>query len=271
MLKDVTLGQYYPVDSPLHKLDPRVKLFGTLVFIVSLFLAKNPVIYIIATIFLAVVLKLSKVPVKYLLRGLKPVLVIIVISLVFNLFLTDGQVIWSFWKFKITLEGIYQAVYMGIRMVFLIMGSSIVTYTTTPNRLADGLEKSLGFLKFIKVPVHEIAMMISIALRFIPILAEEAGKIMKAQQARGADFDTGNVFKKIKAMVPVIIPLFVSAIRRACDLATAMEARCYRGGKGRTKLNQLKYTGRDVMAYLIVMAYLALIILSKILWNRYIL
>ena len=271
MLKDVTLGQYYPVNSPLHKLDPRVKLFGTLVFIVSLFLAKNPVVYMIATVFLAIVLNMSKVPVRFLLRGLKPVLVIIVISLLFNLFLTPGEVVFSVWKLKITREGIHQAVYMGIRMVFLIVGSSIVTYTTTPNNLADGLEKALGILKIIKVPVHEIAMMISIALRFIPILSEEANKIMKAQQARGADFESGNIFKKIKAMVPVIIPLFISAIRRACDLATAMEARCYRGGKGRTKLNPLKYSGRDFVGYITVLFYLALIIFSKIMWNRYIL
>ena len=210
MLKDVTLGQYYPGNTVLHRLDPRVKLFGTLIFVVSLFLAKNPVVYIIAAIFLLACIAVSKVPIRYFLRGLKPILILMLFSMIFNIFGTKGRVLVSFWKLSITYEGILQAVYMGIRLIFLIMGSSIMTFTTTPNNLTDGLEKSLGFLKVIKVPVHEIAMMMSIALRFIPILADEADKIMKAQQARGADFESGGLIKRVKAMVPILIPLFIS-------------------------------------------------------------
>ena len=248
MLKDITLGQYYPTESPIHKLDPRVKLFGTLVFIVSLFLAKNPAVYCIAATFLFTCIYISKVPVKYIMRGLKPVMVLMAFSLLFNIFGTDGRVLVKVWKLKITYEGLIQAAYMGIRLVFLIMGSTIMTLTTTPNMLTDGLEKSM---------------------RFLPILVEEADKIMKAQQARGADFDNGGIFKKTKALVPLLIPLFVSAIRRAYDLATAMEARCYRGGKGRTKMKPLKYTGKDFVAYAILLVYLGIIIAAKILWNYF--
>lgn len=270
MLKDITLGQFYPTDSVIHRLDPRVKLLGTLIYIISLFIAKNPVLYILAAAFLFACIGLSKVPVKFILRGLKSIFFILAISLVFNLFLTDGHVLVQFWKFKITYEGIVQAVYMAIRFILLIMGSSLMTLTTTPNNLTDGLEKSLGFLKVIKVPVHEIAMMMSIALRFIPILMEETDKIMKAQSARGADFENGNFFKRVKALVPILIPLFVSAIRRANDLAAAMEARCYKGGNGRTKMKPLKYHRRDVIAYFIIWIYLGVMIAGKILWNHFI-
>ncbi len=270
MLKDVTLGQYYPADSVIHRLDPRVKLFGTVVFIVSLFLAKNPVVYIIATVFLICVTVFSKVPAGYFFRGLKAVMAVIIIGMVCNLFFTKGDPVFEAGIIKITREGIEQSLYMGIRMVYLIIGSSLVTYTTTPNNIADGLEKSLRVLNIIKVPVHEISMMISIALRFIPILAEEAGKIMKAQEARGADFESGGLIVRIKSMVPIIVPLFVSAIRRACDLAAAMEARCYRGGRGRTKLHPLRYSAVDAAAYITLAAYLACIIAAKVLWNRFI-
>lgn len=269
MLKDVTLGQYYPKDTPIHRLDPRVKLFGTLVYIVSLFLAKNPAVYVIAFTFLLICIYISQVPFKYLLRGLKPVMVILAFSLIMNVLFTPGRELVSFWKITITYEGVSQAAYMGIRLIFLIMGSTIMTLTTTPNNLADGLEKSLRFLKVIKIPVHEIAMMMTIALRFIPILADEADKIMKAQQARGVDFEVKGVFKKVKAMVPILIPLFVSAIRRAYDLANAMEARCYKGGKGRTKMKPLKYGAKDAIGYLVLFFYLGCIIMAKILWNKF--
>ncbi len=269
MLKDITLGQYYPSNSIIHRLDPRVKLFGTLVYIVSLFLAKNPVVYVVAVIFLFACIRIAKVPVKYILKGLKSILIILAISLVFNIFMTDGHVVLRIWKLKITYEGIIQAAYMAFRLILLIMGSSLMTLTTTPNDLTDGLEKALGFLRVVRFPVHDMAMMMSIALRFIPILMEETDKIMKAQQARGADFETGNFIKKIKAMVPLLVPLFISAIRRAYDLATAMEARCYKGGKGRTKMKPLKYHRQDGISYIVLLAYLGVMIACKILWNRF--
>lgn len=270
MLKDITIGQYYPTGSAIHRLDPRVKLFGTILYIVTLFIAKNPVVYMLAAAFLFTCVGISRVPIKFIMRGLKSIIIIMAISLIFNLFMTEGHVLVRFWKFKITYEGIIQAVYMGLRLILLIMGSSVMTLTTTPNDLTDGMEKGLRFLKVIKIPVHEVAMMMSIALRFIPILMDETDKIMKAQSARGADFESGNFFKRVKSLVPILVPLFVSAIRRAYDLATAMEARCYRGGKGRTKMKPGRYKGRDGIAYLILFSYLGMIIAAKILWNKFI-
>ena len=264
MLRDITIGQYYPSDSVIHRLDPRVKLFWTLIYIISLFLGQNIFIYGIAGVFLLICIRISKVPVKFILRGLKAVIMLLMFSVIFNIFLTDGEVIFRIWKIKVTREGVVIAVAMAVRLIFLIMGSSLMTLTTTPNDLTDGLEKSLGFLKIIHVPVHEIAMMMSIALRFIPILIEETDKIMKAQQARGADFETGGIIKKAKAMVPLLVPLFISAIRRAYDLATAMEAKCYRGGAGRTKMKPLKYKRRDALAYLVIFAYLFIMIMVKV-------
>ncbi len=229
MIRDITIGQYYQTDSLIHGLDPRVKLMGTFVFIISLFAGKSIWAYLFITIFLLTIIKISKVPLKFIVKGLKAILIIIIISAAFNLFLTDGEVVVQVWKLTITKEGIYQAVFMVVRLIYLIMGSSIMTLTTTPNHLTDGLEKSMGFLKKIKVPVHEISMMMSIALRFIPILIDETDKIMKAQMARGANFEQGNVLKRAKAMIPILVPLFVSAFRRANELAMAMEARCYHG------------------------------------------
>lgn len=257
MIRDITIGQYYQADSVIHKLDPRVKLMGTLVFIVSLFLGKSIWLYLGVTVFLVLVIKLSKVPLKFILKGLKAVVVLIVFSSIFNLFLTAGEPIITVWKLTITKEGVYQAVFMVVRLIYLIMGSSLMTFTTTPNNLTDGLEKSLGFLNYIKVPVHEIAMMMSIALRFIPILIEETDKIMKAQMARGADFENGSLIKRAKAMIPILVPLFISAFRRANELAMAMEARCYHGSAGRTKMKPLKYKKNDILAYLVLAIYLA--------------
>lgn len=264
MLRDITLGQFYPVESVVHRLDPRVKLFGTLLFLISLFVSDNFICYIAALLFLAVSIKLSRVPLKFILKGMKTIVVLLLFSVVLNLFLTTGEPLVTFWKLTITKEGVYTASFMAIRLSFLIVGSSVMTLTTTPNNLTDGLEKGLGFLKVIKVPVHEIAMMMSIALRFIPILMEETEKIMKAQMARGADFESGNLFKRVKSLVPLLVPLFVSAFRRANDLAMAMEARCYRGGDGRTKMKPLKYTKRDAVGYLFIFAYFGLIILLRI-------
>ena len=266
MLRDITLGQYYPADSVIHKLDPRVKLFGTLIYIISLFVFKGLPAFILAAIFLVVLIKLSKVPFSYMVKGLKTIVLIMLFAAVFNLFLTPGTKLVSFWIFTITYEGLKNAVVMMVRLIFLIIGTSLMTLTTTPNELTDGLEKALSPLKYIKVPVHEIAMMMSIALRFIPILIEETDKIMKAQMARGADFEHGNLIQKAKNMVPLLVPLFVSAFRRANDLAMAMEARCYRGGEGRTKMKPLHYQKRDRMAYLTLLVYLAAVIGLRNLW-----
>lgn len=260
MIRDITLGQYYPVDSVLHRMDPRTKLFGTMIFIISLFLADNVWAYVVATAFLVIAIKVSKVPFKFMVRGLKAIVFLLLISVSFNLFLTEGDVIFRLWFLKITKEGVRMAAFMGLRLMYLVVGSSIMTLTTTPNELTDGLEKSLGFLNKIRVPVHEVSMMMSIALRFIPILIEETDKIMKAQMARGADFESGNLVHKAKSMVPLLVPLFISAFRRATDLAMAMEARCYRGGAGRTKMKPLHYSRRDGMAYLAYAVYLAVIV-----------
>lgn len=266
MIRDITLGQYYPVDSVIHRMDPRTKLFGTMVYIISLFFADNAWCYVGTALFLAFVIRLSKVPFKFIVRGLKAIVFLLIISISFNLFLTDGQVLFRIWFLKVTIEGVRIACFMGLRLMFLVIGSSVMTLTTTPNELTDGLEKGMGFLKKIKVPVHEISMMMSIALRFIPILIEETDKIMKAQMARGADFETGNLIQRAKSMIPLLIPLFVSAFRRATDLAMAMEARCYRGGEGRTKMKPLHYAGRDRVAYGVYAFYLVVVFALKILF-----
>ncbi len=265
MLRDMTLGQYYQTESVIHKLDPRVKIGGTLLYIISLFLFENVWGYVLAAIFLGVVIKLSKVPLKFMIRGMRAILFILLITVAFNLFLTPGEALITIWKLKITKEGIKVAIFMALRLSFLIIGSSVMTLTTTPNNLTDGMEKMLRPLKLFKVPVHEVAMMMSIALRFIPILLEETDKIMKAQIARGADFESGNIFKRAKALVPLLVPLFISAFRRANDLAMAMEARCYRGGDGRTKMKPLIYKKIDYIAYLVILVYLA----AKILLGVY--
>lgn len=266
MIREITFGQYYQTDSVLHKLDPRVKLVGTIAYIISLFLYKEAAPFVLALVFLAMVIKISHVPFKYMVRGLKAIVVLLLITAAFNMFLTQGEPLVSFWGLTITKEGLFSAVLIAIRLIFLIIGSSLMTLTTTPNQLTDGLEKLLSPLKKIKVPIHEISMMMSIALRFIPILLEETDKIMKAQMARGADFDSGNMIKKIKAMVPLLVPLFVSAFRRANDLAMAMEARCYQGGEGRTKMKPLKYRKADVFAYFMLSAYIAGVILLGMLF-----
>ena len=260
MLRDITLGQYYRTESVIHSLDPRVKLVATFVFIVSLFVANNFVGYVIAVLFLAMCIYLSKVPPKFIFRGMKTIFFLLMITMVFNLFLTPGKELISIWKLTITYEGLKMAIMMAIRLMFLITGSSLMTLTTTPNNLTDGLEKLLRPLRLFKVPVHEISMMMSIALRFIPILMEETDKIMKAQMARGADFESGSIIKRAKSLVPLLVPLFISAFRRANDLAMAMEARCYKGGDGRTKMKPLIYQNRDRLAYLVIWAYLGIII-----------
>ena len=260
MLRDITIGQYYPVNSVLHRLDPRVKLVSTLIYIVSLFVFDSIIGYVIAAIFLASMIKLSQVPFRFMVKGLKPVVVLLCITLFFNLIFTPGEAVFSIWIITVTREGIQLAVRMGIRLVFLVIGASLMTLTTTPNQLTDGLERLLKPLNHIHVPVHEISMIMSIALRFIPILLDETDKIMKAQTARGADFESGGLVRKVKAMVPLLVPLFISAFRRATDLAMAMEARCYRGGEGRTKMKPLSYKKRDRIAQIVIVLYLAAII-----------
>ncbi|MGN0308540.1 MAG: energy-coupling factor transporter transmembrane component T family protein [Lachnospiraceae bacterium] len=256
MLRDITLGQYYQTQSLIHRLDPRVKLVATICYILSLFLVDSVWGYLVAGLFLAVMIRLSHVPFKFMIRGMKAILFLLLLTVVFNLFLTPGEPVISLWKLTMTKEGIKTAVMMAVRLSLLIIGSSLMTLTTTPNNLTDGMERLLRPLRRLHVPVHEIAMMMSIALRFIPILLEETDKIMKAQIARGADFESGNLLKKAKALVPLLVPLFISAFRRANDLAMAMEARCYRGGDNRTKMKPLVYKRADRLAYIVILLYL---------------
>lgn len=257
MFKEITIGQYYQTESPIHRLDPRVKLITTFAYIISLFVVHSWTGYLIAAVAVAIVIAASHVPFGYIMRGMKAVMMILMITVIFNLFLTEGRPLVHFWKLTITYEGVDFASKMAVRLIFLIIGSSLMTLTTTPNQLTDALEDVLGPLKKIHVPVHEISMMMSIALRFIPILMEETDKIMKAQMARGADFESKNLMKKIQSLVPLLVPLFISAFRRANDLAMAMEARCYRGGDGRTKMKPLVYCRRDYAAYALLAAYFA--------------
>ncbi|MCH5338542.1 MAG: energy-coupling factor transporter transmembrane protein EcfT [Acetatifactor sp.] len=267
MLRDITLGQYYQTDSVIHRLDPRVKLGGTLLYIISLFFFNNILGYLVAIVFLGIVIRLSHVPFKFMVRGMRAILFLMLITVVFNLFLTPGTELVSFWKLTITWEGLWTAGTIALRLAMLVIGSSVMTLTTTPNNLTDGMEKMMHPLRVFKVPVHEVAMMMSIALRFIPILLEETDKIMKAQIARGADFESGNIFKRAKALVPLLVPLFVSAFRRANDLAMAMESRCYRGGEGRTKMKPLIYQRRDRLAYLWIVLYLTISITAgRLVW-----
>ena len=246
MLKDITLGQYFPGDTPAHKLDPRTKILLVLLYIIALFCARGAAGYGVLALTLAVCVRVSQVGLKALVRGLKPVLFIVVFTAVLNLFYTPGNtVLAQFWIFTITLEGVYRAFFMVVRIMMLISGTFLLTYTTSPILLTDGLESLLGPLKRVKVPVHELSMMMSIALRFIPTLIEETDKIMSAQRARGADFESGSLIQRAKALLPLLVPLFISAFRRADELATAMECRCYHGGEGRTRLRQLRYKAAD--------------------------
>lgn len=251
MLKDITLGQYFPGNTLAHRLDPRTKLMMVVIYIIALFCAKSFVSYGILALFLFISVKISKVGFKSLIKGMKPLIIILIFTAILNMFYTPGREIASFWVFTLTVEGIWSAVFMVIRITLLIMGTFLMTYTTSPIALTDAIENLLNPLKKIYVPVHELAMMMSIALRFIPTLIEEADKIISAQKARGADFETGNIFRRAKAMVPILVPLFISAFRRADELATAMECRCYCGGEGRTKLHVLRYQKHDLLCILL--------------------
>ena len=249
MLKDITLGQYFPGDTVAHRLDPRTKILLVVLYIVALFCADSLLAYGILAEVLAVCVRISRVGLKALVRGLKPVVFIIVFTGILNLFFTPGDQALVEWGFlRITTVGARNALFMVLRIMLLIIGTFLMTYTTSPISLTDGLERLLNWMKKLHVPVHELAMIMSIALRFIPTLIEETDKIMSAQKARGADFESGSIIQKAKALIPILVPLFVSAIRRAEELATAMECRCYHGGEGRTKLHVLQYAGRDYAA-----------------------
>ena len=251
MLKDITIGQYFPGSSVIHRLDPRIKIVLTFVLIISLFTAGSMRGYGVCAFFVLAGLVLSRVPVKYVFKGLRPLLIILLLTIFVNMFMVAGEVIYSLGPLDITREGLIQAVRMATRLVLLVMGASLLTLTTSPIALTDGIEKLLGPFRRVGVPAHELAMMMTIALRFIPTLLDETDKIMKAQMARGADFESGNLVNRAKNLVPLLVPLFISAFRRADELALAMESRCYRGGKGRTRLKVLHMAGRDYIALLL--------------------
>ncbi len=263
MLKDITLGQYFPGNSPIHRLDARCKLMLVVVYIVALFLCKSYFSYGLALLFLITAIALSRIRLKALFKGMKTLLIIILFTALINMFYTPGTVLAKFWIFTITEEGLRNALFLVLRIVMLVSGTFLLTYTTSPIDLTDGLESLLSPLKKLHFPVHELAMMMSIALRFIPTLIEETDKIISAQKARGADFESGNLFRRAKALIPILIPLFISAFRRAEELATAMECRCYHGGKGRTKMKQLHYHMIDAIAAVITLAVFAGIIVLR--------
>lgn len=263
MLRDITLGQYYPGESLIHRLDPRVKILATFLYIIELFFVNNFKGYAAVILFLGTIILISKIPPRFMFRGLKPLILIIVLTFSINMFMTPGKIIWSFGILSITKEGLHQALFMGSRLILLIIGTSILTLTTKPVKLTDGIEKLLNPFKKLGVPAHELAMMMTIALRFIPTLLEETDKIMKAQMARGADFESGNLVKRARSLVPLLVPLFISAFRRADELAMAMEARCYRGGDNRTRMNEMKMKGIDFFASAVVLFFLLIVILQS--------
>ncbi len=266
MFKNITIGQHYPIESFIHNLDPRLKIVITFLFIISLFIINNFLAYSLVVLFIGTVIILSKVPFLMVLKGLKPIFIIIIITFLINIFMTSGEVLYQLGPLDITREGLRQAGFMGLRLILLIIGTSMLTLTTSPILLTDGIESLLNPYKRIGLPAHELAMMMTIALRFIPTLMEETEKIMKAQKARGADFESGHLLKRAKSLVPLLVPLFVSAFRRADELAMAMEARCYRGGENRTRMRELGYTRKDVYAGVFTFIYMALIITSRFIW-----
>lgn len=266
MLKDITIGQYYPTGSCIHKLDPRTKIIATFALIVSLFIIDSffPYIYVVAFILGSVYL--SKIPFKFILKGLKPLRIIIALTFIINIFMTPGESIYNLGPLNITQEGVHQAVFMAMRLVLLVMGTSLLTLTTSPISLTDGIEDLLNPFRRIGVPAHELAMMMTIALRFIPTLLEETDKIMKAQMARGADFESGNILSRAKSLVPLLVPLFISAFRRADELAMAMEARCYRGGENRSKMKELKIEKTDIVGFIATGTLLGVLVFHRLMF-----
>lgn len=263
MFRDITIGQYFPADTVVHRLDPRTKILIATMFIGSLFFIKDFYPYLLILAFILLTVKLSSIPFKYVLKGLKPLTFIIVITFIINVFMTKGEVLFTIGPLNVTKEGIRQAVFMALRLIFLITGTSLLTLITSPISLTDGIEKLMSPLRKFHVPVHELAMMMTIALRFIPTLLEETDKIMKAQTARGADFESGNIIKRAKNLVPLLVPLFINAFRRADELAIAMEARCYRGGYNRTRLNELKFTRNDFIVLILSIIFFGFIVFTR--------
>lgn len=263
MIRDITLGQYYPEQSVIHRLDARTKILGTLLYIIEVFLVNSFAGFGLVILALGILIGISRVPVRFIFKGLKAVGFIILLTFVLNLFMFDGTVLWH-WKFlTITYEGLYRSCFMALRLILLIIGTSMLTLTTKPMELTDGLEKLLKPFNRLGLPSHEIALMMSIALRFIPTLLEETDKIMKAQQARGADFESGNLMQRVKNMIPILIPLFVGSFRIAQDLALAMEARCYHGGVGRTRMKEIVFSRRDGVAGVLLAVFLGIVIASR--------
>ena len=263
MLKNITLGQYFPGDSPIHRMVPSMKIYLTIAYIVSVFLVKDLLGYALAFAFLVGMARIAQINMNVLMRGIKALRFIIVFTFIINLLFSSGETVIFAWGFiKLTQEGLQNAVFFSLRLVFLVMGTSMLTLTTSPVVLTDGLERMMRPLSKLHFPSHELAMMMTIALRFIPTLLEEADKIMKAQMARGADFESGNLVTRAKAMIPLLVPLFVGAFRRATDLAMAMEARCYRGGENRTRMKELGYTRVDFVALFVMAAFIALIVVQ---------
>ena len=264
MIRDITLGQYYPENSPIHKLDPRVKIIAAVLYIIELFIVKDFSGFLVCAVALGSVVAISRVPLRFIMRGLKPIILILLFTFVLNIFMVDGRILFTIGPLKVTDAGVYTAAFMAIRLILLIIGASLLTLTTTPISLTDGIERLLSPLALIGLPNHEIAMMMSIALRFIPTLLEETDKIMKAQQARGADFESGNIIARARSLIPILVPLFVSAFRIASDLAMAMEARCYRGGKGRTRMNGMRMKRSDYISIVLMILFLAALIAMRI-------
>lgn len=260
MLREITIGQYYATDSLLHRLDPRVKIAGTLLYIISLFLVHHYIGLVVAALIFGVMVRMSNVPFRFIVKGLKPIMMMLVFTALLHLFCTPGKAIFSLGVLHITIEGVQKCIFLTVRLTLMMIGSSLMTLTTTPNQLTDGIEQMLRPLRKLHIPVHEFALMMSIALRFIPILMEELDKIMKAQLARGADFESGNFLHRLKNMLPILLPLFASAMRRANELAYAMDARCYYGGEGRTKMKPLRYGYRDMIGYISIVCYLIVLI-----------
>lgn len=263
MLRDITIGQHFPGNSAIHKLDPRLKIMLTITYIVALFMVKNPIGLAIAALFLVLSYAVSHIPLRMVWRSLKPLLPILLFTTVLNLFFTPGDILVQVWVVRITWQGIYTALFMSVRIICLLAGTSLLTYTTSPIVLTDAIERLLSPLARFKFPAHELAMMMTIALRFIPTLIEETDKIMNAQKARGAELDTGSLTQRVKALIPVLVPLFLSAFRRADELAMAMECRCYHGGEGRTRLRQLHITGGDIGVTLLSVAIFAAMIVTN--------
>lgn len=264
MIKDITLGQYLPGNSAVHRLDPRTKIILIFAYIVMIFIVKNPVGYALSALFIVLVCGVAKIPAKMIAKSLKPLLFFIIFTAIINLFMTSGEIVFSFWIFKITKEGIILTVKMALRLILLVAGTSLLTYTTSPIVLTDGIEKLLSPLSKIGMPSHEIAMMMTIALRFIPTIIDETDKIIKAQSARGSDFESGNLLRRAKALIPILVPLFISAFRRADELAVAMECRCYHGGKNRTKLKTIKFTRLDLISSI----FFVIIFAAALVWGR---